>query len=73
MHQQEEGLQSVVSPLHFRAATGKGIVYNYNMVTFSNNNCCTRSLIQQEEKGIELLFKNMLFYHHLQPTVSFLK
>ncbi len=24
------GLQSVVSPLYFRAATGKGIIYNYN-------------------------------------------
>jgi hypothetical protein len=48
MHQQEEGLQSVVSSLHFRAATGKGIFYNYNVVTFSNRQ---KQLLQTQSQS----------------------
>jgi hypothetical protein len=70
VQQQEEELQSVVSSLHFRAETGKGTIYNYNLVTVSNrkNNCRTRNLIPQQEKRNRITIQK---YAILSPIIAY--
>jgi hypothetical protein len=65
--------KKVISSLHFRAATGKGIINIYNVVTFRISNrknyCCpTRSLNQQQEKRNGITIQK---YAILSPIITY--